>query len=254
MIEAGLEMLAISSAGLAFLVFLRVGAAFFLLPILGDTAVSPRVRLGLALAVTVVITPLVADPMAGLPTRSAFFAAAAAEVMAGLLIGFAVRGIFWMIQTGSAMAAQAISLSQILGNQIEQPQAAMGQIVFVAALALATILQFHTTVVAALARSYDVVPLGTAVPAALIELWSVKAVSAIYRVGFGLAGPFLILAVLYNLTLGVVNKAMPQLMVAFVGAPAVTGLGLVFLLLAAPVILATWKSHVLGLTLLQGLP
>lgn len=40
--------------------------------------------------------------------------------------------------------------------------------------------------------------------------------------------------------LGVINKAMPQLMVAFVGAPLITAGGLFILCLAAPVMLAVW--------------
>ena len=45
---------------------------------------------------------------------------------------------------------------------------------------------------------------------------------------------------IYNLTLGVINRAMPQLMVAFVGAPFTTLGGLVLLLLATPIMLHHW--------------
>ena len=44
----------------------------------------------------------------------------------------------------------------------------------------------------------------------------------------------------YNVALGAINRAMPQLMVAFVGAPAITAAGLLILMLAAPVILHFW--------------
>jgi flagellar biosynthesis protein FliR len=55
-----------------------------------------------------------------------------------------------------------------------------------------------------------------------------------------LAAPFLIASLLYNLALGVINKAMPQLMVAFVGAPAITWGGLVLLLVTTPFVLPVW--------------
>ena len=45
---------------------------------------------------------------------------------------------------------------------------------------------------------------------------------------------------IYNLALGIINRAMPQLMVAMVGAPAITGGALALLMLAAPVILPLW--------------
>ncbi len=254
MIEADLEVLVREYAGLAFLVFLRIGAAFFFLPILGSSSVSVRVRIFLCVACVLLIFPLVVEGFDAELAPSDFVLAAFAEVFTGLLLGFVVQGFFWIVIVAGSMAAQAISLSQILGNQVDQPQPAMGQIIFVGALALATILDFHVTVVIALAESYQVVPLGAAVPDELLSLWSVEAVSSLFRIAFGLAGPFLVLAVLYNLFLGVVNKAMPQLMVAFVGAPAITWLGLVFMLLAAPVMLATWSQHLIDLSLLQGLP
>ena len=57
---------------------------------------------------------------------------------------------------------------------------------------------------------------------------------------FTLAAPFLITAVIYNLALGVINRAMPQLMVAFVGAPVITFGGLFILMVGSPVILDVW--------------
>ncbi|MEM8699663.1 MAG: flagellar biosynthetic protein FliR, partial [Pseudomonadota bacterium] len=43
--------------------------------------------------------------------------------------------------------------------------------------------------------------------------------------------------------LGAINRAMPQLMVAFVGAPAITAGGLALLALAAPLILTLWLDR-----------
>ncbi|MFC3118840.1 flagellar biosynthetic protein FliR [Jhaorihella thermophila] len=39
------------------------------------------------------------------------------------------------------------------------------------------------------------------------------------RLPFSLSAPFVIASLLYNLTLGAINRAMPQLMVTLVGAP-----------------------------------
>jgi flagellar biosynthesis protein FliR len=55
-----------------------------------------------------------------------------------------------------------------------------------------------------------------------------------------LAAPFFVISFLYNVALGVINRAMPQLMVAFVGAPAITFGALVLLLLAVPAGLVIW--------------
>ena len=62
---------------------------------------------------------------------------------------------------------------------------------------------------------------------------------------FTLAAPFLITAVIYNLALGVINRAMPQLMVFFVGAPVITFGGLFILMVASPMILDVWMREMM---------
>ena len=50
------------------------------------------------------------------------------------------------------------------------------------------------------------------------------------------------MSIVYNVTLGVLNKAMPQLMVVLVGAPAITFLALVVLAATAPALLEAWRT------------
>ena len=67
-----------------------------------------------------------------------------------------------------------------------------------------------------------------------------RAVSHVFALGFTLAAPFVIASLVYNVTLGVINRAMPQLMVAFVGAPVITFGALVMLFAASPALLSVW--------------
>ena len=91
-----------------------------------------------------------------------------------------------------------------------------------------------------MARSYEILPMGLPVPAADVAAWGTARVAQAFALGFSLAAPFVIAAFAYNLALGAINRAMPQLMVAFIGAPAITAGGLLILMLAAPVILHFW--------------
>ena len=73
--------------------------------------------------------------------------------------------------------------------------------------------------------------------------WGVARVAMAFALGFSLAAPFVIAAFAYNVALGAINRAMPQLMVAFVGAPAITAAGILLLLLASPLILTYWSGR-----------
>lgn len=63
---------------------------------------------------------------------------------------------------------------------------------------------------------------------------------------FTLAAPFLITSIIYNLALGVINRAMPQLMVFFVGAPVITFGGLFILMVGSPMILDVWLREMMA--------
>jgi flagellar biosynthetic protein FliR len=67
-------------------------------------------------------------------------------------------------------------------------------------------------------------------------------VARAFALAFSLAAPFVVASFLYNLALGAINRAMPQLMVAFVGAPVITAGGLVLLALALPALLGVWLA------------
>lgn len=64
-----------------------------------------------------------------------------------------------------------------------------------------------------------------------------------FALGFTLAAPFVLAGFAYNLALGVINRAMPQLMVSMIGAPAITGAAILLLMLAAPLMLHHWMAH-----------
>lgn len=228
-------------------VFLRVAAAFFALPALGEQWISVQVRLLLAVMLTAAIAPAVV-PMLDLPPPSlgAFLFALATETIAGLFMGLMLRLFILAIQTAGSMMAQSTSLSQIMGQAGVDPLPAMGHVLTVSALALLMATGFHVKAAAYLILSYDILPaLEFPRPGAVAEAGS-RRVAEAFALAFSLALPFVILSVLYNLTLGVINKAMPTLMVAFVGAPVIT-MGAIFMLfLTAPLALGVWLEAVEG--------
>jgi flagellar biosynthetic protein FliR len=237
------ELLGLTQAWLlaGALVFLRVGAAFLVLPVVGEHYIPMRVRLGAALAMTVLLTPaLAADLVPGAADPDPYTDHFLTEPLAGLLLGLSVRLVAMALQVAGAMAAQATSLSQIAGGASPEPQPAIAGFLLLSGLTLAVVLGVHVALARMLLQSYQVLPAGQFPLASDLAAWGVERVGRIFSLAFSLAAPFLIASVLYNLALGVINKAMPQLMVAFVGAPAITFGGLVLLLLTTPFLLPAW--------------
>lgn len=222
-------------------VFLRVGPVISLFPGFGERSVPVRFKLVIALAVTVVIAPAVRPDLAALiENPPALGWLVLSETLVGLVIGIGIRLFLLALQTAGSIAAQSTSLAQILGNAGVTPLPALGQLLVVGALALAMILGLHVRVAEMLVLTYGLFPPARAVDAGAISLWGVRQVAGAFALAFTLAAPFVIVSVLYNLTLGIINRAMPQMMVVFVGAPVITLGGLLLLFLLAPTMLSIW--------------
>ncbi|MDX8352878.1 flagellar biosynthetic protein FliR [Cognatiyoonia sp. IB215182] len=225
-----------------FVVFVRVSAVMAVLPAFGDQPVPMRVRLALALMFTFVVAPAVAPTIGPMP--DSLLPAAAflgPEALAGLFFGIFLRFFILILQIAGSVAAQATSLSQIFGGTTGvDPQPAIGHVLVVAGTALAALSGLHVQAAAYMIQSYVMVPYGAGLQANVVLQVGVGEVTRTFGLAFTLAAPFLIASLIYNVILGVINRAMPQLMVSFVGAPAITAGGLFLLLLTAPVILSVW--------------
>jgi flagellar biosynthetic protein FliR len=238
------QILDVSQANLwaGFVVFLRIGAMVSLLPAFGEQVIPIRVRLGVAMAFTMVVLPGVANQIIKFPgDMLAALPIVASEAVAGLFFGLLLRFFIFALQTAGAIAAQSTSLSQIFGGSAgADPQPAIGHVLTSAALALVALTGMHTEFAAYMIQTYLLVPIGFLIGAEVVADLGLKAVGHVFALGFTLAAPFVIASLVYNVTLGVINRAMPQLMVSFVGAPAITAGGLLLLLICAPVVLQIW--------------
>lgn len=235
---AALAEMARAAAWGALLVFLRVGAMMALLPGFGEAGVPVRVRLAAAVAFTIVCAPALADrtlPPPGL-------APAAVEIAAGLALGAGLRLMIVALQVAGSIAANAASLSQIAGGMAGEPQPAIANVLIVAGLALAMAGGLHVRAAELILVSYEIVPPGLRPGGRDAAAWATAQVAHVFGLGFALAAPFVIAAAVYNLALGAINRAMPTLMVAFVGAPLLTLGGLALLAVAAPLMLSVWTA------------
>ncbi len=239
------QLVALSQDGIwvIALVFVRVSAAMALLPAFGEQVTPMRVKLAAAMAFALIVTPAVMPHMSQAYAQHGWVSLLSTEVIAGLAIGILFRLFVIALQIAGTVAAQATSLSQIFGGGIgTEPQPAMATLLVVAGLCLAVMAGLHVRVAEALIMSYEVFPAGQSILAADLTRWGIAQIAQAFSLGLTLAMPFLIASAIYNLALGAINRAMPQLMVALVGAPAISLGGLVLLMLVAPAMISVWLA------------
>ncbi|PRY91568.1 flagellar biosynthetic protein FliR [Donghicola tyrosinivorans] len=218
--------------------FLRIGVFFLLAPGLGEVLLPKRLRLSVALAFTSAAFP-------GILTGQEEFSLlwVVVEPLIGTFLGISIRFFVISIRTAGTIIAQSVSLSQFMGNPSSEPSTAIAEILTLGGLALLFSTGLPVQLLIFLKASYEIFPIGE--PFALAR--SVQRIVAhsdyIMILAFRLAMPFIILSLIYNIALGVINKAIPQMMVMLVGAPAVTGLGLLLLAVAVGGILNLWATE-----------
>lgn len=236
-----LTSLSLPTVALVAAIFARISALVMLLPGLGESSIPVRPRLAVAMAVALILTPMMIDTAAPPQTLSAAAMMIVAEVISGALIGFSIRIAIFMLQTAGSIASQSLSLAQLFGSNIDaQLSSPISTLLMFVGIVLAVSTGLHFETVRVLVISFEVMPLGMFPGASDTGQWAAERAAFSFAAALSLALPFVVLGFIYNLAIGAANRAMPQLMVAFVGVPAVTLAGMVLLALTAPILLDVW--------------
>ncbi|WP_310620247.1 flagellar biosynthetic protein FliR [Flexibacterium corallicola] len=214
----------------AFLVFCRIGACMMTMPGFSSPRVAMRVRLFLAIAISLSLAPLLMQfvyPVVSGASRSDLLSMVAIEVLIGALIGLFGRAFFAMLQMLAGAAANATSFN-MAGPIVEEREQlpALASLISFVAMGVLFISGTYREVFVALAESYLTAPVGVffAADAAFSQL--VEKVGQGTFLALRITGPFLIYGIIVNLSLGLTNRLMQQMPVYFVGLPAVVFGGL----------------------------
>ena len=226
-------------------IFARVGAVAFLLPGIGERSLSIRVRLGAALALASLLAPLITPLVPQSPdTIPDLFRMIAAEATCGLLIGFSFRLLVFALQTAGMVAAQHLSVAQMFGAGVApEPEPTIATMLALGGITLALMAGLHVQIVTTLVILYDVLPFGKFPDANSVAPWATERMSETFALGVTLAAPFVAIGFGYNIALGALNRAMPQLLVAVVGIPFLLWIGMIALYHVLPALFETWFDH-----------
>jgi flagellar biosynthetic protein FliR len=226
-----------------FLVFARVAAAFMLLPGFGETHLPPRVKVVAALLVAAAMAGSVPGRPDLVPAPAAMAGEIGAEIVVGLLLGTVARILFNALHVAGTVIAQQAGLGLLVPASFEpEGVSALAQILLFGGISLIFALDLDYQLLLAIRDSYELFPLGQLPDPGSMALRVTRTVSDAFSLGVRLGLPFLVIGFVLYAGLGVINRAMPQMMVFFVAAPAFTIVGLVLLAITLPMILWTWAG------------
>lgn len=225
------------------LIFARLGSMSMSLPGFGDRSVPARIRLVFALAITLILYPLVHERLPAVPLSLAgLLTALMGELLIGLAIGMSVR----LIVSGIQVAGSTISVQTglAMAQTVDPAMGTMGTLfgTFLSVLSITVIFatDLHHVLLGAMHDSYALFPPGELLPSATADFAKVaiEKISDAFRIALQLAAPFLIFGLIFYLGVGVLSRLIPQVQIFFVIMPANIMLGfMLFMLLLSTLIL-----------------
>lgn len=214
----------------------RILALMAAAPVLGNTAIPTRVKIGLGVLITLVIAPTIeAPPKIELASLEGLLVLSQ-QILIGLAMGFAMRIIF----SGVEMAGEIAGLQMGLGfAAFFSPHSEGSTLVvgkFLGLLATLTFLSVngHLLMLSVLVESFNAFPI-SGEPFSITG-WKTLADwgSQIFLAGLKLALPVVATLMIVNLALGILTRAAPQLNIFAVGFPITLMAGMVALMLSLP--------------------
>jgi flagellar biosynthesis protein FliR len=232
------------------LVFARIGAMVMLLPGLGESNIPVRIKLAIALLLTLIVLPLHraayhVDLQASLNPLVVLMLH---EIIIGVVLGATARVTLSALQVAGSVIAQQMGLGFVTAVDPTQGQQGLliGNFLTILGITLLFATDSHHLVIAALNDSYAVFSPGEMMPSGDVAALATRAFAAAFKIGMQLAAPFLVFGLVFNIGLGVLARLMPQMQVYFVGVPLSIMAG--FLIFAAVIaaMMGTFLDYFIG--------
>ncbi|WP_372707974.1 flagellar biosynthetic protein FliR [Brevundimonas sp.] len=211
------------------LIFARIGAVLMLIPGIGESYVPPRIRLSLALVVSLALWPVIGGVLPALPaTVGAMAGWIIREVVVGLMIGALLRSFTTALTTaGEIVSLQTtLAFAQTANPMQAQPGTTISAFLLLLGTALIFATNTHHLFIAGLVGSYELIAPARPLITGDFATLAIRTLGDSFMLGVQLSAPVLVFALIFNLASGLVGRVMPQFQVFFAAAPLSVILGL----------------------------
>src|SRR5689334_271757 len=231
------------------LVFARIGAMVMLLPAFGETNIPTRIKLSIALLLTLIILPLHrAAYQVDMSSLAPLMVLMVHEIVIGVVLGATARVTLSALQVAGSVIAQQLGLGFVTSVDPTQGQqgAVIGNFLTMLGLALLFATDTHYLVIAALNDSYRIFAPGEFMPSGDVAALATQAFATAFKIGVQLSAPFLVFGLVFNIGLGVLARLMPQMQVYFVGVPLSIFAGFLIFAAVLTTMMGTFMQYFIG--------
>ena len=242
-----LETIVVGNIFAFILIFSRIGSAVMIMPGIGDSFVSPEVRLLFALALSFVVTPVLAPSLPPAPdTAVGYILLVGSETILGIFIGTVMRTLMAALDTAGMIVSMQTGFANVMVlNPAAGSQGSIaGALYSMTGTLLIMVTDLHHMLLATIFQSYEVFPASTSLPdtGEMLEVIA-KIIDLAFKTGFQMAIPFIVVGILMQIGFGLLGRLMPQVQVFFLALPAQVIIGLITLTMTFSAGILLWLGQ-----------
>ncbi len=241
-----LEMFLIDNTYLFLLILIRYLGLFIITPLFSSSVVLNRIKVGLALLLTVVSFPVLQNLYSPQLPESVIIIVGEVlrEVSIGILFGFTVLLIFSAVQ----LAGKLIDLRMgfRIANELDPVTGIsapiMGQFKNILATLTFLVINGHLILIRSLFATFDIIPPGKTVFENLTWQFMFRSSADLFIIGFQIALPIVGTVFMIDILLGFLARTVPQMNIFIVGLPVKIIAGFIVLLLSLHVSIYFYRN------------
>jgi flagellar biosynthetic protein FliR len=226
-----------NQVGFFLLVFIRITGIFMMAPVFGSSNVQGYVKAGLALAISIILFPVIYNAHVTIPDQLLpYVFAVAGEFTVGLILGFVSSLVFSAIQMAGQILDTQIGFGMV--NVIDplsgQQVPLIGNFYYFLAILVFLATNGHHVLLTALFTSFKLVPVSGLVVQSGLTAFIVDLLGGMFVIAMKISLPVLVALLMTDVALGMLARTMPQLNIFVVGVPGKIIVGIFVLSLALP--------------------
>lgn len=228
------------------LIVARIGPVVMMFPGLSAPYVSHRIRLSFAMSFSFLMLPVLAPYLPPMPTGAArLVVLVVGEVTVGIFMGVVMQSLMAALHlAGTTIAASSGITNTMVFDPITEQQGAMmvGFFSNIAILAMFAT-DMHHLIFRAAVDTYGLFQPGQPLLTGDMANLSVAMVNRSLLIGVQLSGPFIVGSLVFQASLGLMARMMPQMNAFFTALPAQLLLGLALLMIATPPMIMVFLQY-----------
>ncbi len=216
------------------LTFVRLSGLTISLPILSYPMITARLRVTLALMMSLILFPLMEQSQLQFDSNLSLFVAVARELIVGLMLGLGTRIIFESFSWAGAIVGRQMGIA--MANVMDPTST--GQIPIVSQFWLLIVVAYffavngHQLLFEILYRNFETLPVGTSVISTTSGRLLMNTAGIAFINTFKFAAPAIVFLLLVDTAIAFTARIMPQMNIFMVTLPLKITMGLVVLIIS----------------------